>query len=137
MSANDEDRRKKLEQLMSEEGLTPETLLYRHTLPSFLGAADADGKRYLSANPNPSEAVQDVYGEGHMTLAARLGPGLAFVDSAGSEWDEEERVEVAMRLGDALDQGGLIYPAESIVTARAWFVTLPDGGVAVTQVASD
>ena len=132
--STDDERAALLSQLMQDGELTPETLLYRHTLPEFLGPKDDSGFCALSANPTPSEAVHDVYGGGHMALAEHVGPGLAWTATVDSEWANEDRVAVAMRLGDALEQGGLIYPAGSIVTDRAWYVTLPAGEVPVRRV---
>ena len=36
-----------------------------------------------------------------------------------------DRVEVEIRLGDILQQGGLIYPVESVTVEKAWYCTLP------------
>ncbi len=40
---------------------------------------------------------------------------------------------VAVRLGDVLDQGGMPYPVESVITEPVWYVTLPAGQVRVTR----
>jgi hypothetical protein len=40
-------------------------------------------------------------------------------------------VEVEVRLGDILRQGGLIYPVESVTVERVWYCTLPEGAVDV------
>ena len=67
-------------------------------------------------------------------LAQQIGPGLAFSESADHEWLDSGRTAVEVRLQDVLSQGGLIYPVESIVTDRVWYLTLPDGGVRVREV---
>ena len=36
---------------------------------------------------------------------------------------------VAVRLGDVLAQGGLIYPVESVITEKVWYCTLPAGSI--------
>ena len=46
-----------------------------------------------------------------------------------------ERKLVEIRLGDVLAQGGLVYPVESVVTEKTWFMTLPQGAVPVREVA--
>jgi hypothetical protein len=33
-----------------------------------------------------------------------------------------------------LDQGGRIYPVESVITSRIWYLTLPEGGVRVRKI---
>jgi hypothetical protein len=33
-------------------------------------------------------------------------------------------MEVVVRLGDILDQGGLVYPVESVAIEKAWYCTL-------------
>ena len=124
-------------QLLETHGLTPATRLFRTTLPEFLGdEANADS-RTLSANPTPSEAVVDVYGNGHITLAEHIGPGLAFVESADNEWCTEGRVLVEINIADVIDQGGKIYPVESVSTDRAWYATLPNGSIRVTATPGD
>ena len=45
-----------------------------------------------------------------------------------------ERMEVVVRLGDILDQGGLVYPVESVSIEKAWYCTLPSGSVNVRPV---
>jgi hypothetical protein len=45
-----------------------------------------------------------------------------------------DSVEVEVRLGDILDQGGLLYPVESVTVEKAWYCTLPTGGVEVREV---
>jgi hypothetical protein len=129
----DPARAAQLATLKDENALTPHTRHYRCTLSEFLGPQGGDGRCPLSANPDPSEAVNDVYGGGHISLAAQIGPGLAWGMSAENEWQEDGRVTVELRLADALDQGGLIYPVESIIVDQAWYVTLPAGSVAVRQ----
>ena len=94
----------------------------------------------------------DVYGQGHIVQAERAGPGLSFAESAQPDWQETmeqrvlqagaatrqvlslERVEVEVRLGDSLEQGGLVYPVESVTVERAWYCTLPSGSVPVRVV---
>lgn len=44
------------------------------------------------------------------------------------------RTGVEIRLQDALDQGGRIYPVESVITGRVWYLTLPEGGVVVREI---
>jgi hypothetical protein len=120
-----------LEELMQSNQLTVETRLYRYPLPEFVASTGDSGIVEISANDDPSEAVTDVYGQGHATLAVHIGAGLAFAESRDNDWRSAERHCVELRLGDALEQGGLIYPVESITTERVWYVTLPQGKIRV------
>jgi hypothetical protein len=130
----DDATAKALRETLELGGLGPDSVLYRETREEFLTHEETSGAWVLSANPDPSEAVVDVYEGGHTSLAAQIGPGLAFTVQADNQWVEEGRISVAMRLGDALDQGGLVYPVESVITESVWYVTLPTGSVRVTRV---
>jgi hypothetical protein len=107
-------------------------MLYRESLETFVERDDA-GHETVTANADPSEAVVNVYEGGHVALAAQIGAGLAFTERRDNQWREEGRVTVAVRLGDVLDQGGLLYPVESVITEPVWYVTLPSGRVRVTR----
>jgi hypothetical protein len=127
----------RLKELLLESGLSADTCLYRQTLPEFLSGdagGQAGGVETISANSSPSEAVVDVYGQGYTCQAEQCGPGLAFVETADNEWQEEGRVLVRVLLRDVLSQGGLVYPVASVITERTWYLTLPSGGVAVRRV---
>ena len=124
---------KKIEEILQSNGLTNETKLYRYTLPEFIEENEA-GELVLSANDDPSEAIVDVYEGGHGSLASHMGPGLAFSESKENEWKSSDRTAVEIRLQDALEQGGRIYPVESIITDRVWYLTLPKGHVRVSPV---
>jgi hypothetical protein len=92
----------------------------------------------------------DIYGQGHLVQAEQVGKGLAFAESALPAWQETmelrairsaggapkglDTVEVAVRLGDVLAQGGLLYPVESVTVERAWYCTLPAGWIEVREV---
>jgi hypothetical protein len=128
------DTRERLSEVLVESGLQPDTILYRETLPDFLEKTSEAGVFLLTANDDPSEAVVDVYGGGHVSLAAQVGPGLAFAESPDNQWRTDDRVTVALRLGDALDQGGLIYPVESVITEKVWYLTLPESKIVVRRV---
>ena len=134
MSAS-EDAKTKIAALMEAHGFTGETRFYRYTLPEFLDPLEEAGTYRISANADPSEAVVDVYAGGHVCLAAQVGSGLAFAESADNDWMEPGRTGIEIRLQDALDQGGRIYPVESVITGRVWYLTLPEGGVRVREVA--
>lgn len=130
----DESREKTLRDVLEGHGLDPTTVLFRATLEQFLTPDEASGGWTITANPDPSEAVVDVYEGGHTALAAQMGPGLAFAVQPDNQWVEEDRVTVSLRLGDVLDQGGLVYPVESVITEPVWYVTLPSGRVGVHRV---
>ena len=121
---------KKIEETLQSNGLTSETRLYRYTLPEFIEENEA-GELVLSANDDPSEAIVDVYEGGHGSLASHVGPGLAFAQSKENEWTADDRTAVEVRLQDVLEQGGRIYPVESVITERVWYFTLPSGSVRV------
>ena len=136
MSGHDAGTLAKLHEVMQAAGFTGETLLYRQTLPEFLGGTDEEGIFTITGNSDPSEALIDVYDQGHVILAVHIGPGLSFVESAENEWQGSDRTAIAIRLQDVLDQGGLIYPVESAITEGVWYLTLPDGRVRVSGRAS-
>lgn len=140
-----------LDRLIAEHGLAGDRRLYREAVRESLLPGDAPGVYCLPANPNPNEAVVDVYGQGHLVQADQLGPGLSFAESARPDWQETmemrvmkagggkpgalpvDRVEVEVRLLDILRQGGLIYPVESVTVERVWYCTLPAGSVNVRE----
>ena len=122
-----------LEDLFRSNGFTGETRLYRQTLSEYLEVTDEPGVYRVSANPDPSEAVVDIYGEDNVSLAVHMGPGLAFTDSPDNEWSTPERVGIEVRLQDVLDQGGLLYPVESVITSQVWYLTIPEGSVEVRK----
>ena len=126
--------KKELEELMEAHGLTEETVMYRETLSEFLSDTPHPGVFNLSANDDPTEAVIDEYGGGHITLAAQIGQGLGFAETLENQWQGEDRVTVAVRLGDVLSQGGLVYPVESVITEKIWYLTIPEGQVIVRKV---
>ena len=129
----DSDPKPILEELMRKHSFTDQTRLYRTTLPEFLAATDAPEVFNLSANEQPSEAVIDIYSGGHICIAEQVGAGLAFVESAENEWRADDRTTVSVLLRDVLNQGGRIYPVESVITDRTWYLTLPAGSVAVRK----
>ena len=124
----------KIAELMEAHGFTGESRFYRYTLPEFLEPLEEPGTCRISANADPSEAVVDIYAGGHICLAAQIGPGLAFAESAENDWQEPGRTGVELRLSDVLDQGGRIYPVESVITSRVWYFTLPENGVRVREI---
>jgi hypothetical protein len=138
-----------LQRLLDDHALTPETRLYREARFSALARTDEPGVFRLDANVASVESVLDVYGQGYVVQAESVGAGLALAESARPGWQETVQlramriehapgggapdpvVEVAVRLGDVLEQGGLIYPVESVTVERAYFCTLPAGAVSV------
>ncbi len=131
---HDADTIAALNELMNANGFTGESVLYRATLPEFLTPLDDAGACSLSANDDPSEAVVDVYAQGHIVLAQQVGPGLTFAESLDNQWRGSDRKTVMVRVQDVLDQGGLIYPVESVITESVYYFTLPAGSVEVRQV---
>ena len=140
-----------LTRLLTDNGLTPDSFLYREVLFSTLVPFGSPGMFRITANAQPSESVVDVYGQGYVVQAEQLGPGLAFAESSAPNWQEtmelrtmradksgglppDPHVEVEVSLGDILKQGGLIYPVESVTVERAWYCTLPAGHIEVRVV---
>jgi hypothetical protein len=135
-----------LTRLLEEHGLGRDRSLYREVMREQLDQTATPGVFRLAANPRPSESVTDVYGPGYVVQAEDLGPGLAFAEAASPNWQEtmelrtlkslsgispQDRVEVEVKLGELLAQGGLMYPVESVTVERAWYFTLPRGSVEV------
>ena len=85
------------------------------------------------ADGRSDDTVVDLYAGGHIGLAAQIGAGLAFAESA-NDWEEPERTRVELVLQDVLDQGGRLYPVESVVTQRVWYFTLPKQTVRVREI---
>ena len=147
----DESKQKALQNLLDEHRLFAETPLYREAMREALIPTQKPGVFRLKANPSPGESVVDVYGQGYVVQAEQVGPGLAFAESDQPNWQETmemralkatqtskvkmaDHVEVEIRLADILQQGGLVYPVESVTVERAWYCTLPEGSIEVRQV---
>jgi hypothetical protein len=137
-----------LTRLLADSGLTPDTSLFREVVFSALVPTGTQGVFRIAANAHPSESVVDVYAQGHVVQAEQVGPGLAFAETARPNWQEtmemramrldratgalpDPHVEVEVTLDDILQQGGLIYPVESVTVERAWYCTMPSGHVDV------
>ena len=134
-------------QLLTDNGMTRDSSVFREVLFSTLMPSETPGVFRLAANAHPSESVVDVYGQGHIVQAEQLGPGLAFAESARPNWQEtmelrtmrldhagkmpDPHVEVEVTVDEILEQGGLVYPVESVSVERAWYCTLPSGHVNV------
>ena len=141
-----------LERLLVENGLSAETRLFREVLSKNLRLTEVGGVLELSANRSPGETVVDIYKKGNAVPAGEVGAGLAFAETPRGGWQDTmelrvqhagertrellslERMEVFVRLGDVLDQGGLIYPVQSVTVEKAWYCTLPTGLVHVRPV---
>ena len=147
----DESTQKTLDKLLEEHRLFAETPLYREAMRDALKPTGTPGVFRLQANASPSESVVDVYGQGYVVQAEQVGPGLAFAESDQPNWQETiemrvmkatrtskvkaaDHVEVEIRLADILEQGGLVYPVESVTVERAWYCTLPAGSIEVREV---
>jgi hypothetical protein len=144
----DEATQSALDKVLSEYSLGQDTRLFRETARDSLTPTRMPGVYRLTANPHPSESVVDVYGNGYVMQAEEAGPGLAFAESPSPNWQETvemravrtghapatgDTVEVEVRLGDVLRQGGLIYPVESVSVERVWYITLPADSVDVRE----
>ena len=128
-----ESHRAILRELMASNDLSEESRLYRATLAEFLTPTARDGIYRITANDDASEALVDIYEGGHICVAGQKGPGLAFAEAPDNEWCTSDRSCVEVCLRDVLEQGGLIYPVESVITSKVWFFTLPKGEVEVVS----
>lgn len=137
--------------LLEEYHLNGDTRLYREAERASLATTATPGVYRLAANAHPGETVVDVYGPGYLVQAENVGAGLAFAESAAPGWQETkelralqaalnpvaaeaDHVEVEIRLADLLEQGGAMYPVQSVAIERAWYFTLPSGSVEVREV---
>ncbi|MFT5424645.1 MAG: hypothetical protein ACI89L_002442 [Phycisphaerales bacterium] len=118
-----------IQSLLEEHGLSLNTPLFRQTLPEFLTKVEGSGVIRISANPEPTESVIDIYGDGFNMAASHVGPGLSFIETKSAEWDEPNRVCVELSIMDVINQSGRIYPVTSISTEPTWYATLPSGFV--------
>ena len=148
MTADRQDaNRTTLEKLLEEHGLGGDTRLYREATPESLSPTGTPGVFRLRANAAPSESVVDVYGQCHLVQAEEVGPGLAFAETPRPNWQETMEMrtlkshgatglplEVEVKVADILEQGGLIYPVESVTVERVWYATLPAEGIDVRPV---
>ena len=101
---NDEkELRAQVESYLQSAGLTEDKVLYRASLPEFIQSNEA-GESIISANADPSEAVVNVYEQGHVHLARDVGPGLAFVETQENEWNEDARKLVSIQVKDIILQ---------------------------------
>ncbi len=57
---------------------------------------------------------------------------LAFQLTKESRFKSDNRKCVSVRLGDILDQGGVIYKDQSSGEPDSWFLTMPNGKVKIT-----
>ena len=121
-----------LQQLMSEDNLTPNSEFYRYTKKSHI-IEHKDGSLSITANSNPPEMIIDLYdGQGHTFRADSVGQGLSFTTKEEQDYRTDETVSVKLKLKDILDQGGLIYKVISLPEyVKAYYFTIPKGNVKV------
>ncbi|MEZ0230685.1 MAG: AvrPphF family type III effector [Planctomycetota bacterium] len=106
--------------VMTEHGLTPDTIVYRVTDPRYVDT----GAMTITGNPRSMALVQDPYAPRvpnplHESLppvrptrnASELGPSLnVAVRDPARAYADPGSVRIGIRLGDVLDRGGRIYP---------------------------
>ena len=124
-----------LKELLRENRLTSESILYRFTSRKYL-ETDENGETFLTAKAEPQDMVVDQYhGQYHVFIAREIGAGLTFMKKPEREYENPERVCVAVTLKDVLSQGGLVYSVSSLPNyIKAFFFTLPDGKIKVELV---
>lgn len=117
---------------MREYGIDADTPLYRWTERRFLNESSMQAE----ANANSCARILDGYGDTCRAIdAADLSsPGLNVTLKQGNAYSDGGRAQIAIRLGDVLEQGGRIYP--DIMAAaqglRPIYLTLPRGSVPFT-----
>jgi hypothetical protein len=135
--------------LLEEHHLSGDTRLYREAERASLVATATPGVYRLAASAHPRETLVDVYGPGYPVQAEEVGRGLAFAEAASPGWQETkelravqaglnraaeaDHVVVEVRLADLLEQGGAMYPVQSVAVERAWYFTLPSGAIEVRE----
>lgn len=151
MTPHDSSTQAALDKLLKDHGLTGDTRMYREVTRDALVATDLPGVFTLTANPEADVTVVDVYGKGYVMQAPQVGAGLAFARTATPNWQETmemrvlrsaspsapapqlDSIEVEVRLGEILRQGGLVYPVKSVTVEQAWYCTLPEGSIQVLE----
>ena len=80
-----------IENLLKENKLNKDSILYRFTSEKYLTKND-DGTETLSVNNQPQDMVVDTYkGQGHVFVAKDIGPGLSFLTEAFDEYYRNDR----------------------------------------------
>lgn len=120
--------------LLEENKLTFESILYRYTSEKYLRKKD-DGTEVLVANNAPADLVVDNYkGQGHVYVAREIGPGLSFMTEQLDEYERDDRICIAAKVGDLISRGGLVYKVTSLPAyINAFFFTFPEGAIAVDR----
>ena len=124
--------KEKMNELLEENNFDENTLFYRYTLSEYL--TEEKGSLFISANPDPTESVVNIYGGGHTWSAKDVGPGLAFIEKKSDEWNFDDRICVKVKLADLVSQGGLLYPVESVITSKTWYITFPESRMKVSKI---
>ena len=122
-------------ELMRKRGLTPDTRLYRWVEPKHLDLE----RQTIAGNPSSFGTVDDPYtmlqgGKSILRKSRDLGPSLNVteVPFSSRSWRGPEMVQVSIRLGDVLEQGGRIYPDLGLIGmpgAKPLLVTLPQKAI--------
>ncbi len=129
-----DEEREIMTDLLAENHLTPESVLYRYTSEKYL-EKDGEGEFVLRAKAKPIDMVVDRYhGSYHVYIAHEIGQGLSFMKKREEEYENPNRICVLVTVGDIIEQGGLIYTVSSLPAyLKAFFFTLPEGKIRVKQ----
>lgn len=125
------DKPKILAQKLEDFELTSESKLYRYTSKKYL---EKEGdKLIIKAKKESLDLAIDHYDDrGHPFISKEFGQGLSFLKNPEAGYELPDRVKVSIKLGDVLDQGGLVYQITSLPDyLEAYFMTLPEGQVYV------
>ncbi len=127
-----QEEREIMDDLLAENYLTAESVLYRYTSDEYL-EKNSEGEFVLHAKVEPIDMVVDRYhGSYHVYISREIGQGLSFMKKREKEYENPNRICVSVTVGDIIDQGGLIYPVSSLPAhIKAFFFTLPEGKVKV------
>ena len=135
MKKGTDEERRIMTDLLVEEYLTAESVLYRFTSEKYL-EKDNNGDYFLHAKTEPIDMVIDRYhGHYHVFIAREIGRGLSFLSKPVREYQIPGRVCVKVKIQDVLDQGGLLYTVSSLPAyIKAFFVSLPGGKIRAEKV---
>ena len=134
MESGSKTEKEMIEDLLEENKLNYDSLLYRFTSERYL-EKNEDGTESLIANEEPIEMVVDTYkGQGHVFIARDIGSGLSFLTEPLDEYEREDRVCIFVTVRELLTQGGHIYEVTSLPAyISAFFFTLPGKKVNITR----
>lgn len=123
------EEEKIVRKVMEDNGLSPDTILYRVVDAKYVQEGQIIG------NTDSMALIYDPYHQAGTMNASQLGvPSLNVSTLDPSGYAEQGYVKVSIRLGDVLEQGGRVYPDIGGVHMNSFVVTVPEGKVKVIAV---